>query len=137
LTEVFASTEAFAAGVAAAGSAETFAAGTPPETEAAGPPADRLAAPVPERRVAGVALAPVAARVGLGTGLPAGAVPGAVLPGAALPLSDTSAACAPVAASDAFVLLVVTAVILALLRGGAMRSNRAAQPVRPQLTRDV
>ena len=92
-------TEVFAPGVAAAGLAET---------EAAGPFADRLASPAPERRVGGEALAPVAARVGLGTGWPAAALAGAVLPGAVV------AACAPVAASDAFVLLVVTAVILAL-----------------------
>ena len=83
---------------------------TLPEGEAAGPPADRLAsAPIAgalaERRVGGEALAPVAARVGLGTALPA----------AFVPVTDTAgAACAPVAASDAFVLLVVTAVILAL-----------------------
>jgi len=104
LTEVFASTEVFAAGVAAAGVAETF-----PETEAAGPLADRFAAPAPERRAGGEAVAPVAARAGLGTALPAAAF---------VPLTDTAgpvvAAWAPVAASDAFVLLVVTAVILAL-----------------------
>ncbi|WP_370359487.1 hypothetical protein [Catenulispora sp. MAP12-49] len=91
--------EVFAAVVAAAGLAETFA-----ETEAAGPLADRLASPAPERRVGGAAVAPVAARVGVGTALPA-----------ALFLTDAFAACvAPVAASDALVLLVVTAVILAL-----------------------
>jgi hypothetical protein len=81
---------------------------TGPETEAAGPLADRLASPAPDRRVGGAAVAPVAARVGVGTALPA-----------ALPFTETAgaavAACvAPVAASDAFVLLVVTAVILAL-----------------------
>jgi len=106
-------TEVFAAGVAARGVAETLPPETSPETEAAGPLADRLASPVPERRVGGEAVAPVAARVGVGTALPTAAF---------LPLLDTAvavfAACAapaaPVAAPDAFVLLVVTAVILAL-----------------------
>ena len=75
-----------------------------PETEAAGPLADRLASPALDRRVGGEAVAPVAARVGVGTALPAAAF-----------VAATVAACvAPVAASDAFVLLVVTAVILAL-----------------------
>jgi len=74
------------------------------ETEAAGPLADRLASPALDRRVGGDAVAPTAARVGLGTALPVAVFFAAVL-----------AACvAPVAASDAFVLLVVTAVILAL-----------------------
>jgi hypothetical protein len=95
--------ELVAAVVAAAGVLETF-----PETEAAGPLADRLASPAPVRRAGGAAVAPVAARVGVGTALPA-----------ALPLTDTAGLAvvpcvAPVAASDAFVLLVVTAVILAL-----------------------
>ncbi|WP_228563822.1 hypothetical protein [Catenulispora rubra] len=71
------------------------------ETEAPGPVADRRASPAPGRRVGGEALAPVAARVGLGTALPAGA-------------ALVAPCVAPVAASDAFVLLVVTAVILAL-----------------------
>jgi hypothetical protein len=90
-------------------------AGALPETGAAGPLADRLASPAPDRRVGGEALAPVAARVGVDAGLPEAATFFFVTVAAALPLSDTSAACvAPVAASDAFVLLVVTAVILAL-----------------------
>ncbi|MFL6117053.1 MAG: hypothetical protein ACJ786_37725 [Catenulispora sp.] len=81
-----------------------------PETEAAGPLAGRRAWSALGRRFGGAAVAPVAARVGLGTAFPA----------AAPPLFDTAlaavvAACvAPVAASDAFALLVVTAVILAL-----------------------
>jgi hypothetical protein len=76
-----------------------------PETEAAGPFADRLASPAPGRRVGGEAVAPVAARVGFGT----------AWPGPAAFFAAVFAACvAPVAASDAFVLLVVTAVILAL-----------------------
>ena len=83
-----------------------------PETEAAGPLADRLASPAPDRRVGGEAVAPAAARVGLVTGLPAAFV----FPLAdTVPVLDTVAACvAPVAVSDAFALLVVTAVILAL-----------------------
>jgi hypothetical protein len=89
---------------------EALAPETFPETEAAGPFADRLASPAPDRRVGGEAVAPVAARVGFGTALVV-----AAFFVAALPLSDASAACvAPVAASDALVLLVVTAVILAL-----------------------
>jgi hypothetical protein len=84
------------------------------ETEAVGPVADRRASPAPGRRVGGEALAPVAARVGLGTALPAAAFVTPPLVDTA-PLLDTVAPCvAPVAASDAFVLLVVTAVILAL-----------------------
>jgi hypothetical protein len=80
-----------------------------PETEAAGPLADRLASPAPDRRFGGEAVAPVAARVGLGTALPA-----ATLFFATVCAADFAACVAPVAASDAFVLLVVTAVILAL-----------------------
>ncbi|WP_230419466.1 pentapeptide repeat-containing protein [Catenulispora pinistramenti] len=65
----------------------------------------RLASPAPDRRGGAdvgreAALAPVAARVGLGTAWPAPA--------------PAPACVAPVAACDAFVLLVVTAVILAL-----------------------
>jgi hypothetical protein len=62
---------------------------------------------------------------------------------AALPLLDTSAACvAPVAASDAFVLLVVTAVsslsdVAALVAGNEHAVHTQPRPVRPQLTRDV
>jgi hypothetical protein len=90
--------------------AATFPPETFPETEAVGPLADRLASPALDRRVGGEAVAPVAARVGFGTALLL-----AAFLAAALPLLDASAACvAPVAASDALVLLVVTAVILAL-----------------------
>ncbi|WP_344659206.1 hypothetical protein [Catenulispora subtropica] len=80
-----------------------------PETEAAGPLADRLASPALDRRVGGEAVAPVAARVGVGTALPAPTL------FFATDFAAVFAACvAPVAVSDAFVLLVVTAVILAL-----------------------
>jgi hypothetical protein len=82
-----------------------------PETEAVGPLADRLASPAPGRRVGGEAVAPVAARVGVGTAFPAGAAP---LLADAVFAAVFAACVAPVAASDAFVLLVVTAVILAL-----------------------
>ncbi|NUR63433.1 MAG: hypothetical protein HOV87_32955 [Catenulispora sp.] len=81
-----------------------------PETEAAGPLADRLASPALDRRAGGEAVAPVAARVGLGTAFPAGAP----LLADAVFAAVVAACVAPVAASDAFVLLVVTAVILAL-----------------------
>ncbi|WP_370353193.1 hypothetical protein [Catenulispora sp. EB89] len=90
-------------GVASAVAWAAFCAVLLADTEAAGPVADRRASPAPGRRVGGEALAPVAARVGLGTALPAVAF-----------VAVPAACVAPVAASDAFVLLVVTAVILAL-----------------------
>jgi hypothetical protein len=110
--EVFAEEEALADDVVTAAARGETLPETPPETEAAGPPADRLASPAPDRRVGGAAVAPVAARVGVGTALPAAALP-LTDTAAPLPFSDTTCA-APAAGSDAFVLLVVTAVILAL-----------------------
>ncbi|MBW8804069.1 MAG: hypothetical protein JF587_09470 [Catenulisporales bacterium] len=87
-----------------------------PETEAAGPLAGRRASVALERRFGGEAVAPVAARVGLGAAWPLfDAAPAAAPPLFGAALAAVFAACvAPAAASDAFALLVVTAVILAL-----------------------